>query len=226
MRLNIPQLLASRWNGLTLRQQLVISLWLCTIPFSTAGSIIEASEAYQYSKQTVRQDMAFRVAILAQVMNDRLSDSQSWLKELTESPRLRSLNPASSAELLRSAKKSYPESDVSLYDNDGRLIASNADLAPSSTAEAAKNRRHATWFQQALKGKDTVELWQLSKSTSSICLSQAKSIRQQNINIGVLQSCTPPEHVALSSGARALLKTEEKEAWLDLDQGVRTGWGS
>ena len=58
-----------------------------------------------------------------------------------------------------------------------------------------------------------------------MCLSQAEPIRQKNINIGVLQSCTPPEHVALSSGARALLKTEEKEAWLDLDQGVQTGWG-
>jgi len=225
MRLNIPQQVTSRWNGLTLRQQLVISLWLCTIPISAAGSIIVVDEAYQYSKQTVRQDMAFRVATLAQVMNDRLRVSQSWLTQLTESPRLRSLNPASSAELLRSAKKAYPESDVSLYDNDGRLIASNADLPPPSTAQAAKDRRHATWFQQALKGKDTVELWQLNKSTSSMCLSQAEPIRQKNINIGVLQSCTPPEHVALSSGARALLKTEEKEAWLDLDQGVQTGWG-
>jgi serine phosphatase RsbU (regulator of sigma subunit) len=228
MRLNISQQLASRWNGLTLRQQLVISLWLCTIPINAAGSAIVLGQAYQYYKKAAHQDMAFRVAILAQVMNDRLSDSQSWLTELADSPSLRNLNPTSSAELLRSARKAYPEVNLSVYDNAGRLIASNAAVPPPSTAQAAKDRRQATWFQQALKGKDTVELWQLNNSTPSMCLSQAEPIRQQQLNIGVVQSCTPPEHVALSSGARSLLKIEEKKGpqpWLDLDQGVQAGWG-
>jgi serine phosphatase RsbU (regulator of sigma subunit) len=228
MRLNIPQQLASRWNGLTLRQQLVISLWLCTIPISAAGSAIVLGKAYQYSKQEALRNMAFDVGILAQTMNDRLGDSQAWLMQLTESPRLRNLDPARSAELLRSAQKAYPEIDLSVYSNDGQLIASNAAVPPPSTAQAAKDRRKTTWFQQALKGKDIVELWQPNNSDPSMCLSQAEPIRKQNINIGILQSCTPPEQIALSGGTRALLKTNEKKGlrpWLDLDQGAPKGWG-
>jgi hypothetical protein len=228
MRPKIPQQLASRWDGLTLRQQLVISLWLCTIPISTAGSAIVLGQAYQYSKQAAHQSMAFNLATLAQVMNEWLGDSQVWLTQLAESPRLRNLNPASSAALLRSARKAYPEIDLSVYSNDGRLIASNAAVPPPSTAQATKDRRKTTWFQQALKGKDTAELWQLNNSDPSRCLNQAEPIRQQNINIGVLQSCTPPEHVALKSGAKALLKIKEKESarpLLDLDHGVQKGWG-
>jgi hypothetical protein len=178
MRLNISQQLASRWNGLTLRQQLVISLWLCTIPISTAGSAIVLGEAYRYSKQAAHQSMSFNLATLAQVMNYWLSDSQAWLTELAASPRLRNLNPANSAERLKLARQAYPEIDLSVYDNDGQLIASNAAIPPPSTAQAAKDRRRASWFQQALKGKNTVELWQLnhsnpSRTSTSACCSRA-----------------------------------------------------
>lgn len=223
---NIRQKLASRWSGLTLRRQLVISLWLCTIPISAAGSAIVLRQAFQNAKQDTLQSMAFNLATLTQVMNDWLGDSQAWLEQLTEGPSLRNLNPASSAELLGRAREAFPETDLSVYDRDGRLIVSNAAVPPPSTADAAAERRNAAWFQNALKGKATIELWQPNSRDPSMCLSQAEAIRQQNISIGVLQSCTPPEHVALRSGVSALLKTkgtEENHPWLDLDQGIKRG---
>ena len=226
MPLNIPQKLSSRWSGLTLRRQLVISLWLCTIPISAAGSAIVLRQAFENAKQDTLQSMAFNLATLTQVMNDWLGDSQAWLGQLTEGPSLRNLNPASSAELLGRAREAFPKTDLSVFGHDGRLIVSNADVPPASTAKAAAERRNATWFQNALKGEATVELWQQNSRDPSVCLSLAKAIRQQNISIGVLQSCTPPEHVALKSGVSALLNmkaTEERHPWLDLDQGIKRG---
>ena len=227
MSVNLKQKLGSRWNSLTLRRQLVISLWLCTIPISAAGSTVVLRQAYQHAKQNTRQTMAFHLATLAQVMNDWLGDQQAWLGQLTEGPSLRNLDPASSAELLQRAGEAFPRIDLAVYDSDGHLIASNGAIPPPSTAAGAEDRRNSVWFQKALKGEEAVELWQPNSSKPFICLSQAEPIRKQNISIGVLQACTPPDHVAMKSGVSALVKMksiEKGHQWLDLDQGIRQGW--
>jgi len=70
MRLNLRQKLEARWNRLTLRRQLVICLWLCTIPISAAGSGLVLRRAYEHAQLTTRETMAFQLATLAQVMSD------------------------------------------------------------------------------------------------------------------------------------------------------------
>lgn len=228
MRLNLRQKLEARWNRLTLRRQLVICLWLCTIPISAAGSGLVLRRAYEHAQQTTRETMAFQVATLAQVMSDWLGDQQAWLEQLSEGPSLRHLNPVSSAELLQRANEAFPNIDLSVYDSDGNLITSNAAIPPASTPKDAINRRNSAWFKKTLKGIQAVELLQPNGSDSAACLAQAAPIRKGNISIGVLQACTPPEYVAQRSGVSALLKRKasgDNHQWLDLDQGIKQGWG-
>ena len=54
MRLDLREKLESRWNRLTLRRQLVICLWLCTIPISVAGSGLVLRRAYEHAQQAAR----------------------------------------------------------------------------------------------------------------------------------------------------------------------------
>jgi serine phosphatase RsbU (regulator of sigma subunit) len=228
MRLDLREKLESRWNRLTLRRQLVICLWLCTIPISVAGSGLVLRRAYEHAQQAARETMAFQLATLDQVMNDWLGDQQAWLEQLSEGPSLRSLNPTSSAELLQQAQEAFPNIDLSVYRSDGNLIASNATPPPGSTPQDAINRRNSAWFKKTLQGDQTVELWQPNSNHSAVCLGQAAPIRKDNISIGVLQACTPPEYMAQRSGIGALAKRNDSRGsyqWLDLDQGIKQGWG-
>lgn len=215
------------WSRLSLRQQLVVSLWLCTIPVSALGSTLVLRQTYQHAKAETRHTMAYNLATLAQVMNDWLGDNRAWLRQLADGPSLRKLDPASTAELLARTNSAFPNVDLSVYSRDGQLIASNDSNPPARTAAAVDHRRRSEWFQDALKGQPGLHLWQ--RSNGSSCLSQARAINNANRVIGVLQACTPPEEVAARSGVKALLDSDESDgsrtAWLDLEQGRSKGWG-
>ena len=228
MSLNPRQQLVFRWNRLTLRQQLVISLWLCTLPIGAAGSAIVLSQAYRHTTNEVQQSMAFNLATLDQVMDDWLGDTQAWLAQLSKAPNLDNLEAAGSTDLVGQAREAFPNTELSVFGNDGRLIASNAAVPPPATPDAIQIRRQSTWFQQALQGKALVDLSVPTDRPASACLSQAEPIRRGGTSIGVLRLCTPPEHVALKSGVSALLKIkdiEDDHPWLDLDQGEKQGRG-
>ena len=223
---SVKRKLIANWNRLTLRRQLVLSLWLCTIPISAAGSALVLDQAYQRAIAEIRQTMAFNLGTLAQVMTNWLEDQQAWLGQLAEGPSIRSLDPISSRELLQRAKTAYPKTDLSLYRRDGQLIATNASVKPTATPTGAERRRRSTWFQKALLGDAVVELWQPNSATALLCVSQAEAVHRGNVVIGVLQACAPPDHVAQSSGVGALLNTtitDGRQQGLDLDRGIKQG---
>ena len=62
---SVKRKLIADWNRLTLRRQLVLSLWLCTIPISAAGSALVLDQAYQRAIAEIRQTMAFNLGTLA-----------------------------------------------------------------------------------------------------------------------------------------------------------------
>lgn len=74
--------------------------------------------------------MAFNLATLDQVMDDWLGDSQAWLAQLSKTPNLDNLTTAGSTDLVRQAREAFPNTELSVFGRDGRLIASNAAVPP------------------------------------------------------------------------------------------------
>lgn len=218
----------NRWNRLSLRQQLVLSLCLCTIPVSAAGTTLVLRQAYQSLEREARQDNAYSLANLAQVMNDYLGDNQAFLRQLAEGQSLRNLDPDLSQELMDRAKISAPNMRLSVFQLDGTLVASNADPAPATVGAEAEQRRRSNWFQGALQNRRGLVLSEHRKGQNA-CLIQAEAVRTQEGPIGVLQACITPENVGANSGISDLMDArdsgDQRTAWIDLDQGIKSGRG-
>ena len=216
------------WNRLTLRRQLVLSLWLCTIPISAAGSALVLEQTYELAKHKLREDITYSLTTLALVMNDYLEENQAWLGQLAGSPSLRNLEKNPSQDLLNRARASFPNIELSVFRIDGTLVASNPDTPLIAQATNAEQRRRSAWFQRALKGDSGFALSDQSPAGES-CLIQAEAIHNQGHPIGVLQACTAPEHIGPSSGISTLTSArasnKEPNAWLDLDHGATKGRG-
>ena len=222
--------LNQRWSQLTLRQQLVVSLWACTIPISAAGSALILQQAYQHTKAELRQTMAYSLANLAQVMKDYLNDQQAWLGQFATGPTLWQLDTTTSQELVDRARRAFPSIELSVFRLDGSLVASNAEVAPIATGPEAKRRQQSRWFLDALQNRNQFYISEPGPSSSQQpCLIQARAIVHAGKPVGVLQSCVPPERVGSRSGIGDLVdsndSSSQRMSWLDFDQGQTQGRG-
>ena len=195
----------SRWVQLSLRQQLILILWLCTIPISAIGSAAVWRQAYVQEKYAISRSTAFSMATLAQVMNNWLNNNQAYLQQLAGEPSIDSMDPSSVQAQLNRARASYPAMELTVYKSNGIPIASNAKVPPRATATDTQRRLQSIWFTEALTGKPGIELW-LRSVTKTTCLSQSTAIAQNNKTVGILQACIPPEYVAAQSGVATRLK--------------------
>ena len=198
----------SRWVQLSLRQQLILILWLCTIPISAIGSAAVWRQAYVQEKYAISRSTAFSMATLAQVMNNWLNNNQAYLQQLAGEPSIDSMDPSSVQAQLNRARASYPAMELTVYKSNGIPIASNAKVPPRATATDTQRRLQSIWFTEALTGKPGIELW-LRSVTKTTCLSQSTAIAQNNKTVGILQACIPPEYVAAQSGVATRLKMSE-----------------
>ena len=198
----------ARWALLSLRQQLILTLWLCTVPVSALGSAAMWQQTYGQAKGQIRQSMAFNLATMAQVMNDWLGEKQTELKGLSAEPAITDLNQPAIEKLLRLKKQQAPQTDLTVYTTAGLPIASNAEVPPRATPADTERRLRSSWFQEALAGKPGLELW-LRAATRTTCLSQATAIRQGTKIVGILQGCIAPDYVAALSGVATRLTVSE-----------------
>ena len=220
--------LSEEWNRLSLRRQIAISLWLCAIPISAAGTVLMMQQAHQIAIQDAHLHNAKTTTSLAHVMKDYLDDNQDYLSEIAEQPSLRRLDPSTSQELLDQARVNFPNETLSIYKLDGSVVASNSDQALDSSRASNQQRQNSTWFKQALNDNNSVTLSKIINKEDA-CLLQAKAIRNQGKAVGILQSCLSPEYVGSRSGISNLINGADTRdpgvAWLDLEQGIKKGAG-
>ena len=200
--------LQARWALLSLKQQLILTLWLCTVPISALGSAAIWQQTYVQAKNQIRQSTAFNLATMAQVMNDWLVSKQAHLQGLSGEPAIADLNQPAITKLLALEKRQSPQTDLTVYTIAGLPIASNATKPPRAKPADTERRLRSSWFQDALAGKPGLELWHRA-ATKTTCLSQASAIQQGSKIIGILQGCIPPDYVAALSGVATRLVMSE-----------------
>jgi serine phosphatase RsbU (regulator of sigma subunit) len=216
------------WRRLSLLQQLLLSLWLCSVPMNVFGSYVVWRHVYERVRNTTLTDIEQDLGMVNQVVNDWVGDNHDYLEFLATSSSIERLDLPSTRQILARSSRVYPNFNLAIFTTDGRLLASNDASPPSMAPEAERRRRGSDWFQEALAGRSSLGLWRRG-GTGLICISQAVPIRRANRVLGVLQSCTPVNEVAARSGITQIVSHPRSEAsatrWMNPLQGRFSGWG-
>jgi hypothetical protein len=216
------------WRRLSLLQQLLLSLWLCSVPMNVFGSYVVWRHVYERVRNTTLTDITQDLAMINQVVNDWVGDNHDYLEFLATSSSIERLDPPSTQQILVRSSRVYPNFNLSIFTTDGRLLASNDASPPSMAPDAVRRRRGSDWFQQALAGRSSLGLWRRG-GTGLICISQAVPIRRANRVLGVMEACTPVNEVAARSGITQIFthprSGDAAIRWINPLQGRFTGWG-
>ena len=220
--------LKQNWRRLSLLQQLLLSLWLCSVPMNVFGSYVVWRHVYNRVRTSTLVDIAQDLGMINQVVNDWIGDNRDYLQFLAASASVGPLDARGSNQILTRSSRVNPNFNLAIFSPAGLLLASNEAMPPSMAPADIQRRLRADWFQQALRGQGSLGLWRRAGS-GLICISQAMPIVRGHQVLGVLQSCTPITEVAGRSGVTTMLRVSAGGAaskpWMDPANGRFQGWG-
>ena len=75
-----------RWKALSLRQQIIVCLWLCMLPTSLIGSVVVGRAIFERGRHNLEQKIVFGAASVSQIINDWLNDGQIILQSISTDP--------------------------------------------------------------------------------------------------------------------------------------------
>ena len=221
------EMMQSRWKALSLRQQIIVCLWLCMLPTSLIGSVVVGRAIFERGRHNLEQKIVFGAASVSQIINDWLNDGQIILQSISTDPGIQTLNPEEAQAAFKRLKKARPHSAITLYKLTGESVASNAIPKPNNSTVRKNERVAAQWFKAAQNGEKGLGLWRRSNGTS--CLTQSTGVFNGEEIVGIVAKCIIPGDIAARSGIREIVQLQGEQSSvatvLDLDQGVNKGIG-
>ena len=167
--------LTQNWRRLSLLQQLLLSLWLCSVPMNVFGSYVVWRHVYNRVRTSTLVDIAQDLGMINQVVNDWIGDNRDYLQFLAASASVGPLDARGSNQILTRSSRVNPNFNLAIFSPAGLVLASNEAMPPSMAPADIQRRLRADWFQQALRGQGSLGLWRRAGS-GLICIDR-KSTR-------------------------------------------------
>ena len=108
-----------RWKTLSLRQQIIVCLWLCMLPTSLVGSVVIGKAIFERGRHNLEQKIVFGAASVSQIINDWLNDGQMILQKHINGPGNSNTQSRRSTGSIQKTKRSKTAAAITLYKLNG-----------------------------------------------------------------------------------------------------------